>query len=126
MEGAIILNQEYYNFMINLKISINGIPLADHRVIIPLKARAYLDLKSRKRKKENVKNSDIKKHKYDIFRMSRLLVNERIENVPDVIREDMLLFVTDIIENDLFLKQLGIVDLSMQEIKDLIITVYGL
>lgn len=124
--SAIILNQEYYNFMISLKISINGIPLADHRVIIPLKARAYLDLKSRKRKKENVKNSDIKKHKYDIFRISRLLVNERIENVPDVIREDMSLFVTDIIENDLVLKQLGIVDLSMQEIKDLLITVYGL
>ncbi|MDP2813430.1 MAG: hypothetical protein Q8N92_03170, partial [Erysipelotrichaceae bacterium] len=60
------------------------------------------------------------------FRMSRLLVNERIENVPDVIREDMLLLVTDIIENDLFLKQLGIVDISMQEIKDLLITVYGL
>lgn len=124
--SAIILNQEYYNFMINLKTTIDGITLADHRVIIPLKARAYLDLKSRKGKEENIKDSDIKKHKNDIFRMSRLLVNEKIENVPDIIQTDMMLFITEITENDQFLKQLGILDISMQEIKDLLVTVYGL
>jgi hypothetical protein len=34
--SAIILNQDYYDFLVNLKTEIDGIMLADHRVIIPL------------------------------------------------------------------------------------------
>ena len=108
------------------KNEIDEIMLADHRVIIPLKVRAYLDLKSRKENGEMIKSTDIKKHKNDVYRLSRLLVNEKLENVPEVIRRDMALFNMDLTENDQILRQIGITELTVEEIKTILSLVYGL
>lgn len=124
--SAIILNQDYYDFLVNLKTEIDGIMLADHRVIIPLKVRAYLDLKSRKENGEMIKSTDIKKHKNDVYRLSRLLVNEKLENVPEVIRRDMALFNMDLTETNQMLRQIGITEFTVEEIKTILSLVYGL
>ena len=73
-----------------------------------------------------IKSNDIKKHKNDVYRLSRLLVNEKLENTPEVIRRDMALFNMDLTESDHMLRQIGITELTVEEIKNTLTFVYGL
>jgi hypothetical protein len=73
-----------------------------------------------------IKSTDIKKHKNDVYRLSRLLVNEKLENTPEVIRRDMALFNMDLTESDHMLRQIGITELTVEEIKNTLTFVYGL
>jgi len=122
--SAILLIHEYYEFIMALKTTIQDITIADHRVIIPLKSRAYLDLIERKQMGEHVNADDIKKHKNDIFRLSQLLVKEFLNITPEVVKHDIRRFVTSITDDDTVLKQLKINDLSMNEIKETLMLVY--
>ena len=64
--SAILLNDDYYKALLNGKVIRNGISVLRPEYIILFKAKAYLDLKSRKDLGEKVDSSDIKKHKKDI------------------------------------------------------------
>ena len=96
----------------------------DERCLIPLKARAWLDLKQRKQDGEAVRSWDIKKHKNDIYRMTQLLTNTSIENVPKLISDDIQLFVENIEDKDIFLKQLRIENLTIAIISKRLVQVY--
>lgn len=52
--SAILLDGDYYQEFQNLRIVIDGISLVDERILIPFKARAYLDLSGRKAEGEKV------------------------------------------------------------------------
>ncbi|MCF8090667.1 MAG: hypothetical protein K9L23_21730 [Desulfotignum sp.] len=69
--SAILLDDGYYGFIHNFKIDIEEIPTIPPEIIIPLKARAWLDLTERRQTGEHVDKFDIKKHKNDIFDYSR-------------------------------------------------------
>lgn len=47
--SAILLNEEYYEFLKNGRMIIDGIPILAPTYIIPFKAKAWLDLSERKR-----------------------------------------------------------------------------
>jgi hypothetical protein len=79
--------------------------------LIPLKARAWLDLVARKaREPDAVDSRQIRKHCNDVLRLSQLLSEaDRIE-LPDAIREDVDRFCQDVapeVTTDL-LAQLGV------------------
>lgn len=122
--SAILLNKEYYQFIMSLKFEIDDIIIADERCIIPLKARAYLDLTSRKDKGEAVRGSDIKKHKNDIYRMTQLITDVPIADIPESINKDIEVFVDNIEDDDALLAQLKIENLTMSEIKERLLLVY--
>ncbi len=122
--SAILLNEEYYQFIMNLRFEIDGLIVADERCLIPLKARAWLDLKQRKQDGEAVRSRDIKKHKNDIYRMTQLLTNISIENVPKLISDDIQLFVENIEDKDILLKQLRIENLTIAIISKRLVQVY--
>lgn len=73
--SAIILNQEYYDFLMDNKIEFDGIIIADERLLIPLKVSAYMDINRRREAGEQAKGDDIKKHKNDVIRLAVLLSN---------------------------------------------------
>lgn len=76
--------------------------------IIPFKAKAWIDLKTRKENGENIDSSDIKKHKYDVFRLSQLIVEtDRIE-LTEKIKTDMTLFISQMESEDIALKDIGV------------------
>ncbi|MEH6740753.1 MAG: hypothetical protein V7695_19740 [Sulfitobacter sp.] len=52
---------------------IGGIQILDERLLIPFKARAFVDLTKRRKNGETVKEDDIKKHRNDVFRLMPLL-----------------------------------------------------
>jgi len=65
--SAILLDDEYYHFIHSGKVEIAGISLVDAGHLIPLKARAWLDLLILKQSGGNVDERDIRKHKNDVL-----------------------------------------------------------
>ncbi|WP_195599772.1 hypothetical protein [Longibaculum muris] len=65
--SAILLNESYYNFLINGTGVIDGMSVLNAEHIIPFKAKAWLDLTERKANGEHVDSRDIKKHKNDVL-----------------------------------------------------------
>lgn len=124
--SAIIMNQEYYDFLMNNRTELDGIILADERVLIPLKINAYRDLSMKKSKGEPVKGDNIKKHRNDVLRLTMLLTNRALDHVPDRIKEDMKLFVDELLNEGGFIYNLGIEIEDIDQIKNILRTVYGL
>lgn len=123
--SAIILNHEYYDFLMDNKVEFDGIIIADERLLIPLKVSAYIDLNRRREAGEQVKGDDIKKHKNDAIRLAVLLSNIPLTNVPLIIKVEMRAFLEELSdEGDLF-RNLSIELHNIESIKELLKTVYG-
>lgn len=71
--AAILLDDEYYKFIISGRKNVDGLPWIGAEQLIPLKARAWLDLTVRKVSGEKIDSRDIRKHGNDIIRLSQLL-----------------------------------------------------
>lgn len=102
----------------------DGIILADERVLIPLKVTAYLDLKRKREEGLEVKRDDIRKHKNDAIRLSMLLSETPLVNVPSKVKEEMTAFIEELTDDGSFLKNLG-VSSNIESIKTLLRVVYN-
>lgn len=71
--SAILMNDEYYEFTIKHSHFIDGLRIAATESLICLKAKAYLDLTTRKHNGENIDEKNIRKHFNDIFRLAAIL-----------------------------------------------------
>jgi hypothetical protein len=122
--SAILLDDDYYEFLKQGRITIDGIPILDAAYLIPFKAKAWLDLTRRKSLGEHVDSKNIKKHKNDIFRLTELLnPNERIV-APKSICKDIKEFVTSMVNETIDIKQLGLVGRTKEDILTEIIELY--
>jgi len=125
--SAILLNDDYYGFLHARKRNIGGVPVVGEECLIPLKARAWLDLTARKEAGEHVDSRDIKKHRNDIFRLYQLLPPDLRIEMPESIKNDLNLFFTDLMkEPEPDLKSLGIRGIQFSEIVQTIYKIYGL
>ena len=105
--SAILLDDQYYDFIQAQRIEQAGLSLLSARGLISLKAKAWLDLSERKRKGEQVDGSDIRKHKNDVFRLFQIVEPAPLPDVPEKIRQDMELFLSAMEIDEVDLKQLG-------------------
>jgi hypothetical protein len=72
----------------------NGVPIIPAHCLIPLKARAWLDLGARKsRGDDTVKSNDIKKHRNDVFSLSRSLAQTDRFALPNPVQADLRAFL---------------------------------
>ena len=106
--SAILLDDQYYDFIQAQRIEQAGISLLSAPGLIALKAKAWLDLSERKQKGEQVDGSDIRKHKNDVFRLFQIVEPAPLPDVPEQIRQDMELFLSAMEIDEVDLKQLGI------------------
>lgn len=98
--SAILLNDDYYQFMLKGKRVIDGISVLDERYLIPFKAKAWCDLSERRRQGEEGLSKHIKKHCRDIANLVGLLSpNERVE-LSGMVKTDMQTFVDDILTSE--------------------------
>lgn len=74
--SAILLDDDYYAFIIAGRKESDGLPWVGEDRLIPLKASAWLDLNARQAKGEAVDAKDIRKHANDVIRLSQLLAPE--------------------------------------------------
>ena len=122
--SAILLNDDYYEFLKQGRITIDGVPILDATYLIPFKAKAWLDLTRRKSLGEHVDSKNIKKHKNDIFRLTELLnQNERII-APKSICKDIKEFVASMANETIDIRQLGLVGRTKEDILAEIIKLY--
>lgn len=122
--SAILLNQDYYQFLMNNKIKLSGIMLVNEKAIIPLKICAFLDLSKKKSNGENIGSDTINKHKYDVYRLVQLLTSTPLHNVPDIIKDEVRLFCSEINDDSNILRQLSLVIDDIETIKSVLLNVY--
>ncbi len=125
--SAILLNDDYYDFLKQGRILIAGITVLDVPYLIPFKARAWLDLSGRKAAGEQVDSKTIRKHKNDLFRLTELLdLNQKTPiHVPETILTDMRAFAERMASEDVDLKQLGILGKTKETILEELGSLYG-
>jgi hypothetical protein len=87
--SAILLDDTYYRFVVQSRTMVNGVPILPAQCLIPLKARAWLDLTVRKERGDvTIKSDDIKKHRYDVFRLYLSIAPaDRFELPPSILAD---------------------------------------
>jgi len=92
--SAILLDEAYYQYVIQSRIVIDEVPTIGAHCLIPLKARAYLDLSTRKQAGDTTVNErHIKKHRNDIFRLYQTLAPADRYPLPGPLRTDLQQFL---------------------------------
>ena len=106
--SAILLDDNYYEFLKAGKYVLNGVTILDAVHIIPFKMKAWLDLSERKQNGESIDSKNIRKHKNDVFRLSELITAETFIEVPSSIFQDIEDFIEQMASEDLDSKSLGL------------------
>ncbi len=112
--SAILLDDDYYQFIRSGKIILEGIPSVRPEHLIPLKAKAFLDLSERREKGESIDSCDISKHRNDIFRLTMIADPEFKADIPEKISDDMNIFIEKMNLETVDLKTLGIKGISKE------------
>ncbi len=106
--SAILLDDGYYSFLRSGRRAVDGLAVVGPERLIPLKARAWLDLKDRSEAGQTIDTKSIVKHKNDVFRLYRLLEPDLEVVIPDAIRVDMDAFLRAMESEPVDLNNLGI------------------
>lgn len=104
----------------------DGISVLKETCLIPFKAKAWLDLSERKANGESVDSKNIKKHKNDVFRLAQLITADTRQMLSSEIATDMRLFLTEMRNEDIDMKALGIRGKSKGEMLELLLQCYGI
>lgn len=97
--SAMLLSDEYYNLAMEGREKIDDVWTLQAPYLIPLKMHAWLNLNKDRQKGKDVNEYDLRKHKYDVFRLLLLLSDETKINSNDKIRKDISAFI-DSMENE--------------------------
>ena len=123
--SAILLDDDYYEFLKQGKVTVDGVTVLDAAYLIPFKAKAWMDLTDRKAAGEHVDSKNIRKHKNDVFRLTELIdPTDRIA-MPVGVYRDIQEFVQRMGSESVDLKQLGLSgrtkDQILEELKEIYI-----
>ena len=92
--SAILLEPEYYAYVRACQITITSVPTIPASCLIPLKARAHLDLAQRSAGGDmKVKKDDIKKHRNDVFRLLLGIPPADRFTIPPTLQTDLRRFI---------------------------------
>lgn len=114
--SAILLDDNYYEFLKMGKTVVDGIAVLDAAYLIPFKAKAWMDLTDRKAAGEHVDGKNIRKHKNDVFRLTELLDPSVRIVTPQGVYADMQGFFRRMENENVDVKQLGLADRTKEEI----------
>ena len=125
--SAILLNEDYYEFLKQGRVRISNVTILDAPYMIPFKAKAWMDLSDGKAAGEQVDTKNIRKHKNDVFRLTELLDQDQqaLSFLPDTVKNDMQEFIERMASEEVDLKQIGIRNKTKQMILEQLRTVYG-
>lgn len=114
--SAIIMDDDYYAFVMQRRVVIHGLALILADALIPLKARAYVDLSERKERGDSIDSKNIRKHKNDIFRLFTILDRSSSIRLAENLRRDLRTALERISKEPIDLKSLGISTLQLPQL----------
>jgi hypothetical protein len=97
--SAILLDDDYYALVHSGTREFEGIRCVQPSHLIPMKARAWLDLSKRRHAGQAVDARDIRKHRNDIIRLFQLLIPVETVALPEALKKDLGEFL-DSLAND--------------------------
>jgi len=109
--SAILLNDDYYNYMIGHSQVEDGLHHANIEALICLKAKAFLEIKERIEKGSKEDAKQLRKHKADVFRLTVMLTQDSEFELPESIQVHINQFAaltaTDLPDKAIF-KEMGL------------------
>ncbi len=114
--SAILLDEEYYPFIHAGRRDIGGLSVLSPEYLIPLKARAWLNLSAEFNSGIAVDEKNIRKHKNDIIRLFQLLTIHTRIDLPKTIQKDMQQFMHQFQKDVPDLKMLGLKHIGFSEL----------
>lgn len=107
--SAILLDNDYYDFVISGRRVVDDLPWVGEDRLIPLKAVAWLSMKERVTRGEAIDARDIRKHANDVLRLSQLLAPDTRIEASGKIVADLGQFLDGIVaEGDIHPGALGL------------------
>lgn len=91
--SAILLDDDYYGLILEHRRQDEGLPFVTPEGLIPLKARAWIDMTERQKKGEKIDSKDIQKHRTDVFRLGATLSGESTTRLAQAIEQDLKKFL---------------------------------
>lgn len=91
--SAILLDEDYYDFLRSMVRTASGIPVLNEAAIIPFKARAWLDLSRQRDEGNKVDDKNIRKHRNDVARLIQLISPVAKYALPGPVADDMRAFI---------------------------------
>ena len=123
--SAIMLNDDYYGFMMSGRKVVDGVGVLRAEHLIPFKMRAWLDLSRRKSEGEHVNSDDIKKHKNDVFRLMNIINPDEVIDTPETVKEDVRQFVIRMPEERINMKNIGL-EMELEAALEILKNVYSI
>lgn len=124
--SAILLDEAYYAWLHAGRHEIDGVPIVQPEHLIPLKAKAWLDLRDRKASGHAIDSKSIKKHKNDVFRLFAVIDPEFRVSLAAKIDEDMRRFFQEVAAEPADLKVHGLASASVESVLARLRTIYKL
>ena len=125
--SAILLDEDYYEFILSGRREVDGLPWVGEDRLIPLKAIAWLELSLRKEQGANVDGRDIRKHLNDVLRLSQLLAPATRIPLAPRIGDDLRRFLDRVVTDDsIDPKALQLGDVTVHELAARIARAYEL
>jgi len=123
--SAILLNNDYYQLLLTGKAVISDVAVLPITHLILFKAKAWLDLTGRKASGQQIQESDIRKHKNDVARLTVLLTGNETCIVPDNVYADIARFIDAFEKEPPDIRAIGIPGVTSSDIIDLLKRVYS-
>ena len=114
--SAILLDDDYYEFLKQGTVTVGGVTVLDAAYLIPFKAKAWMDLTDRKFAGEHVDSKNIKKHKNDVFRLTELIDTTAKIVAPQGVYADIQEFIYRMKNENVNIEQLGVVGRTKEKI----------
>lgn len=123
--SAILLDENYYHFIHEGKRIIDSLSILSAAHLIPIKARAHIDLTNRKKNGESIDDRDIRKHKNDILRLFQLLSPDTRIDLPSSIHNDFKIFLDEMkMGFPVDCKSLGLKNMSAEKVIEILEEIY--
>ena len=124
--SAILLNDDYYNFLLEGKKVVDGMSILDEYHLIPFKAKAWCELTDRQNEGEIGLSKHIKKHKKDIANLLTLVIANKTVELKGIVLVDMIRFEKEMRKEELTEKTTGIKNMTIELYCSQLRTIYCL
>jgi len=127
--SAILMDDDYYNFMIEHSTDEGGLHRANTEALICLKAKAFLEIAERIAAGSTEDKKQLKKHKADVFRLAVMMQEGEVHELPAPIKEKLQAFMTiaaeELPDKEIF-KVMGLGNIVVKNIYERLLSAFRL